>query len=249
MPPLIQVCQPGFDVRSCPDWAYLFNSNWPSLAIAWEKTIPNPGSPITLTHNLGFPPLAMVWNYVTGTGSYGRQAAGFSVDAHTVTITPVNSATTLTVRLYNVDVSKEQLYPLPQGASAKLPYNDQFGIKQAKDGRLIYSKNLNDFIIHSRAQSPAILAVATEKGKFLTSTNPGSAYPGPYLVFPLKTTYIPWAYCATSTDGKTYVFNTVNALQVLNNQLVFGFGGTVTVGSLIVLRDPLFYPNTVSVVY
>lgn len=245
----IRVCQPGFDVRNCPDWAYLFNSGWPSLAIAFERTIDNPsGGPVTINHNLGFPPLAMVWTYINGIGSYGRQAAGFSVSSSQVTINSVNSSTKLTVRCFNVDISKEQLYPLPQGANAKLPYNDQFGIKQIKQGRNIQSHDLNDFIIHSKAQSPAVLAVATEKGKYFTNTNPGSAYAGPYIVFPLKTSYVPWAYCAVSNGGGIYSFQTINGLQLLNSQLVYALTGS-TIGSIIVLRDPLFYPNVVSVIY
>lgn len=248
--PAIRVCQPGWDVRNCPDWAYLFNSDWPSLAIAFETTIPNPGAGTTINHNLGYPPLVMVWNNVSGTLSYGRQAAGFTVTPTTVVVSGVSQATTLTVVCFNVDISKEQLYPLPQSAQQKLPYNQQFGMKVVKPNgnRLIYSNNLNDFVIHTRAQSPAVLAVATQRGQFFTNSNPGSTLTGPWLVFPLKTSYIPWAYTATSSGSNTYTFTTVNSLQVINNQLVYSMNGS-TIGSLIVLRDPLFYPNTVKVTF
>ena len=245
----IQVCQPGFDIRDCPDWAYLFNSNWPSLAIAYEKTIPNPvGGPVTLTHNLGYPPLTIVYNNVGGTKTYGRTAAGLGVTSTTVVVGAVNGGTSLTVRCFNVDISKEQSYPLPQSAQAKLPYNNQFGIKQAKSGRLITSSNLNDFIIHSRAQSPAVLQVATTNGKYYTTTNPGSQYGGNWIAVPLQTSYIPWVYIATSGDNIHWGFETINGLEFANNKLILALIGNAY-GSITVLRDPLFYPNTVSVVY
>lgn len=244
----IFVAQPGFDVRTCPDWAFLFNSDWPSLAIAYETTINNPAVSAAISHNLGYPPLAMVYGAYSGLLSYGRQAQSFSVTKTGLTIFDVTTAATLTIRLYNIDISAEQSYPLPQSAQAKMAYNSQFGIKQAKDGRPITSNDLNDFIIHSRSQSPAVLAVATEKGKYFTASNPGSAYSGPYIVFPLQTSYVPWVYAASSSDGVTYAFQTLNAVQLINNQLVYALEGG-SFGSLIVLRDPLFYPNAVSVVY
>lgn len=242
----VQICQPGFDVRNCPDWAYLFNGAWPSLAIAWEDTIPNPGVLTTINHNLGFPPLTMVW---PSWGGYtlGRLSSGISVTNSQVKITPTTNATSLIIRCFNIDISKDVNYPNPQSAQAKLPYNNQFGFKQVKKDRLITSNDLNDFIIHTRAQSPAVLTVATQKGRYFTNTNPGSAYSGPWIVYPIPTGYIPWAYSATENSG-TYAFQTVNGLQFINNQIVFPLIGN-SGGSLIVLRDPLFYPNKVSVVF
>jgi hypothetical protein len=246
--PVVQMAQPGYDVRNCPDWAYLFNSSWPSLAIAFEVTLPTP-LPTKIAHNLGFPPLVIGWAKY-GTQSYGRvPSLYFKVDA-TYIYFPPYAGDSITVRAFNIDISKEQSYPLPHSANAKLPYNDQFGIKVAKSGdnRLIYSNNLNDFVIHSRAQSPAVLQVATEKGQYFTNVNPGSQYSGPFLVYPLKTNYIPWAIGVAKIFDGTYQFYSINGLQVINNQLVFPLNGN-TAGSLIVLRDPLFYPNVVRVVY
>lgn len=249
-PASIMVAQPGFNVYNCPDWAYLFNSNWPSLAVAWEETIANPGSSTTLKHNLGFPPLTMIWpSWGSGSSAYtlGRISTGFSVTDNKITITPTTNANNLTIRCFNIDLSKDATYPIPQAAQAKLPYNDQFGIKQAKKNRNIQSNNLNDFVIHSRAQSPAVLTVATQKSQYFTNTNPGSQYAGPWIVYPIKTSYIPWCYCATASGG-TYSFVTVNGLQFINNQIVFPLVGA-SGGTLIILRDPLFYPNTVQVTF
>lgn len=246
--PAIQVARPGWDVRNCPDWAYLFNSDWPSLAIAFETTVPTP-APTQVAHNLGYPPLVMAWAKY-GTKSYGRiSSALFKVDSQYIYFLS-STGDSMTVRCFNVDISKEQGYRLPTSAQARLPYNDQFGIKSLKkgDNRLIYSKNLNDFVIHSRAQSPAVLAVATEKGQYFTNTNPGSQGSGPFIVYPLKTSYVPWVFGAVQVAAGMYQYYSVNGLQLINNQLVFPFNG-FNGGSLIVLRDPLFYPNTLRIVY
>lgn len=244
--PSLQVCQPGFDVRNCPDWAYLLNSDWPSLAIAWEDTIPNPVSSVTLDHNLGFPPLTMMWPS-WGTYGYGRVSTGMTVNKSQLIISPSTNATNLTIRAFNIDISTEAEYRLPTSAQAKLPYNNQFGAKQAKNNRLITSNNLNDFIFHSRSQAPAVLTVATQKGQYFTNTNPGSQYAGPWIVYPIKTSYVPWVYCATENAG-SYSFETVNGLEFIGGNIVMPLIGNAG-GSLIILRDPLFYPNTVRVVY
>lgn len=254
----IQICQPGFDVRNCPDWAYLFNSDWPSLAIAYETTVkPNTGGTTTVTHNLGYVPFVSMW-LEDGGKSYGRTNYQGSITTTDFTFS-ATYASSATIRFYNIDITKEASYPLPLGANAKLPYNDNFGMKIAKNSRAITSTNLNDFVLHTRAQSPAVLQVATQAGQYYTSTapsgtkwGPGGPTGGPYIVYPYKTTYLPWVFGfkQTSTSPVTYqILNTVE-LTVVNNQIVFSLqSSTGNTGSLVVLRDPLFYPNTVSVVY
>jgi hypothetical protein len=257
--PALQVCQQGFDVRKCPDWAYLYNSDWPSLAIAFEKTITvesgNTGQPVD--HNLGFWPLTV--GYISKDGiSYSRlppSAIKVTKTKAIVTFNPVYTnvaSVTVVVRCYNVDISKEAGYPLPQSAQAKLPYNDQFGIKFAKKDRAITSKNLNDFIIHSRAQSPAVLVVGTENGQYFKSAfdDPGTGTNASCIVYPLKTSYIPWIFGAIKTDADTYEYWSLNNISYVaaSNTMILNIGLTGA-GSLIVLRDPLFYPETVRVVY
>lgn len=251
--PTIQIAQPGFDVRKCPDWAYLFNGNWPNLAIVYEKTVTVSGN-MTLTHNLGYPPLVMAWRTANGV-SYGRQP---SVEVDPTHIFLNSMTGTFTLRGYNIDISKEASYPLPQSANAKLPYNDQFGAKIPKANRLITSKNLNDFILHTRAQSPAVLEVATENGPYFKISSNRNYWPygnippgGWYLiVYPLKTDYIPW-YAGGLNQGSK-MFTLAYGQQIYydstDNCLVLNITSTGS-GSLIVLRDPLFYPNVVQVTY
>lgn len=254
----LEICQPGFDVRNCPDWAYLFNSGWPSLAIAFEITLDATGMfGTTIPHNLGFSPLAMAWLTDSSGNSYGR-LPGAQVEVNTEDIF-IFTQGLVTIRVYNIDISKETTYPLPQSAQARLPYNDQFGAKIVKSGRQITSNNLNDFILHTRGQSPAVLDVATEKGKyFLQSTARhfwpyGAIPPAPgwdLIVYPLRTNYLPWYTGAinlgfgffSQASGTSVYFDTTSNSLVLN---ISAEGA----GSLIILRDPLFYPNVVQAVY
>lgn len=254
MPPPIQVCQPGFDVRKCPDWAYLFNGNWPNLAIAFEKTVnATSGSGTVLTHNLGFMPLVMAW-YTAGGVTYGR-VPGLQLQSDKNVII-INTTGQITVRAYNIDISKEASYPLPQSANAKLPYNSNFGMKVAKDGRFITSNNLNDFILHTRAQSPAVLNVATEQGKYYLRSNARHYWPygavrtWDLIVYPLQTSYVPWATGVYDTGSGLPTFGSGQDVYYdsTSNSLVLNISAYGT-GSLIVLRDPLFYPNVLQVIY
>lgn len=252
----IQVCQPGYDVRNCPDFAYLFNGAWPNLAIVFEETLTISGS-TTIPHNLNFPPLAMGWLTDGSGASYGRLPGDVvEVDKENIYIFQDGQ---ITVRLYNVDISQEATYPLPQSAQAKLPYNDQFGMKIAKDNRPITSNDLNDFILHTRAQSPAILDVATETGKYFMQSNqrhywPYGNIPGgagwDLIVYPLRTHYLPWYTGGITFGGDQYLLASGQAVYFdeTTSSLVLNITASGA-GSLVILRDPLFYPNVVQVIY
>jgi hypothetical protein len=252
----IQICQPGYDVRNCPDYAYLFNGAWPNLAIVKEMTVALTGSAQTIPHNLGFPPLAMGW-YTQGGKSWGRMAGSdLEVDDTNLYIFSEVSTGNVTLRWYNIDVSKEASYPLPQSSQAKLPYNNQFGAKLVKTGRAITSTNLNDFILHTRAQSPALLEVATEGGKYHIQSNARHYWPygnietWDLLVYPLQTPFIPWYVGAFGDGGDAYSLAGGSDIYFdsTTNSLVMNITATVQ-GSLIILRDPLFYPNVVQAIY
>ena len=253
MTPTVKVARPGYNANTCPDWALVFNSLWPSLPIAFETTVTSTlGSASELVfHNLGFPPLTMVWISYNGI-SYSRLAPqNIEATSTFILINPeylASYAFTLVIRCYNIDISQEAKYPLPQSSSIKLVPDLTTGIKIVKGQRNIQSKNLNDFILNSQAQSPAVLAICTEKGQYF-NTSSGQQY----ITYPLGTSYIPWALGMTNegtTSQPAYTFYSTQDLiyTASNNSLsinITEFGA----GTLILLRDPLFYPNNVSVVY
>lgn len=241
----IKVARPGYDARTCPDWALLFNSSWPSLAVAFEVTIdiptPDDDPIVTVAHNLGFPPLTIGWLMAEGV-SYGR------IDGSTITVTDTDIiffgnpaflalpdiAGKVLIRCFNINCVQEQEYPLPISSSVKLPYDPSFGIKVAKSGKFITSNDLRDFVLHSRAQSPAILTIVQ-----------GNNSDPRLSTYELKTSYIPWVF-ALSEFGSFYPTASIWYNPATN---------TITAASdniaptLIVLRDPLFPSATVEVTY
>jgi hypothetical protein len=234
----LKVAAPGWNSVTAPDWALVFNSEWPSLQIAFETTVTISGSLTSVTHNLGYVPLTMAWLTYNNT-SYGRMQVDLDVTTTQVTNLPgAPSGGLLRIVCFNIDISQEAHYPLPTGAAAKFPPDLRTGIKIVKTGRGINSPKLNDFILNSQAQSPAVLDICTEKGSY---------YKGGNIVYPLKTPYIPWFLGATASNG-TYLYanESLFSYQASANTLTFDVG---TAGSLMVMRDPLFYPNTVRVVY
>jgi hypothetical protein len=239
----IRVARPGWNATTAPDWALVYSSQWPSLTIAFETTVTISSSLTYVKHNLGFKPLLMAWLTYNGTG-YGRAQTDLEVTDTEVTNLPgAPVGGLLRIVCFNIDISKDANYPLLQSASAKFPADLTTGIKFVKGSRSINSPNLNDFILNSQAQSPAVLDVCTEKGQYFNNGK---------IIYPLQTSYIPWFLGATTLSGGYYLYanESLFSYDTATHSLVFDLGGVFgSAGTLIVLRDPLFYPNTVRVVY
>jgi hypothetical protein len=256
MNPSVKVAQPGWSAPTAPDWALVFSSDWPSLTIAFEVTLTPTqiaaltGLP-TVKHGLGFVPLVMAW-VTYNNQSYGRlSGTQFEFDNTNIYLLLDNLDVTLTIRCYNVNITQEASYPLPTSAGAKQAPDRTTFIKVAKTNRAITSPNLNDFVLNSLAQSPAILNVATQSGQYYRAVGAEGA---PFsIVYPLQTAYIPWVAAAIGIDGdnQTYSYYDPTAINYneASNSLSLYYGNQGTLASLIVMRDPLFYPNTVRVVY
>jgi len=251
MDPSVKVAQPGWNASTAPDWALVFSSDWPSLQIAFEQTFTftaGETASFTVAHGLGYVPLAMAWITVNGL-NYGRVSALEMNDSDVFFFGPtVNEPVTIVLRCFAIDISSEAAYPLPTSAAGKQATDNKTGIKIVKPNRSINSSNLNDFILDSVAQSPAILNVATQDGPyFVNGDTYGSA--SYTIVYPLQTSYIPWVLGAFADDAGDYSYYTPDALLYENNNIIFQYGAIGSDASLIVMRDPLFYPNVVRVVY
>lgn len=259
MNPSVKVAQPGWNVNIAPDWALVFSSAWPSLQIAFEQTITiTPADDVIfVTHNLNYIPLTFAWITVNGI-NYGRGGDSVGMSSTQAFLTPQYGFTqdvTVSFRCYNLDITQEAEYPLPVSAAAKAAPDLTTGIKIVKQNppRNINSPNMNDFILNSRCQSPAVLTVATQTGQYFNTngSNPG----GMQIEYPLQTSYIPWVLGAVSNgdagEGSTYSIYPPTDLNYnqSSNSLLLEFGDGNAGASLIILRDPLFYPNTVRVVY
>jgi len=237
-----KISKPGYDATRTAGSNLVFSSSWPSLPIAFETTITSPGS-ATVAHNLKFPPLTFIWAYgndPSGIGTISRRSIG-TVDSTNVYNVPTG-VTKVNIKCFQLDISTDIDYILAPGDTFKSPYDANFGIKVVKAGLDINSRDLRNFTLHSRAQSPLILAVKTEKtipsanlstgiGNVIQYQNP---FKTPVWVYGFvkssasKYTYTPYysqAYPRTFTDGLlSYI----------------GYTGTDIGASLVILRDPMF---------
>lgn len=268
----IVVTQPGTSAPYAADYQMVYNSNWPSLAIAFEATgtLAN-GASATIPHKLGFYPLTLVWLVDPSTGTnLGRvsDVAGsfygpltvllYQFDNQNIYIQNNGGYNTNTynysVKCYNVDISKAADYTLPQPPILKTAYDPNFGIKVSKYGKSVGSNDLRDFILHSRAQSPAVLSIVTKA----TTPDPNAPYQGTSLNYVNPANYTPWvlAFIKGPNDtSKKYELlapgsqqaGYLHRLQGKYSQIANSAG--TPYGSLVVLRDPLVVTNTKRIVY
>jgi hypothetical protein len=251
-----KISKPGYNALTTSGSNMVFDSSWPSLPIAYETTLTN-AFPSTVTHNLKFPPFAAVWAYGTdASGKTGANRFFFPVDTTTLYLDTSalsipqlafwNAATKIKVRCFQLDLSTDIDYTLAPGDTYNQPYDPNFGVKVVKAGKNINSTDLRDYALHSRAQSPLILAVKTKA----TSTNGSNkviqytsklSYPcwvygyvkqasGKYQPAP----YYAQAYPITKTDG------TLSYIQ---------YSGTDTDATIVILRDPMFAATATTIQY
>jgi hypothetical protein len=266
-----KISKPGYSALTAAGQNLLFSSGWPSLPIAYEITIPNPitsgSSFAAIPHNLNFPPFTMGWYYYTDPSGIIGASNRFQVMADKTNFymhgnqsghAPY-SATKLKLRAFQIDLSKDINYQLAPGDTFKSPYDPDYGIKVVKAGKSIDSKDLRDFAIHSRAQSPLILAVKTEQ-----TSNPSNA---DVVQYTTKLAYPAWVYgfikLGTSLAGSFGVpVNTYLPAQYYSQSyprtftdgftsyVQFNTGVSADNGAtLVILRDPMFAPTPVTVQY
>lgn len=256
----IIITQPGVDVSTAADYQMLFNSNWPSLQIAFEKVITVTAGNVSppIPHGLTFTPLTMTWFLVNGI-SVGRFYGVTTFDSTNVYIdNSLNTSDVVaSIKCYNLDITVNADYTNPLPPTFKLPYDPDYGIKIAKNGKNITSTDLRDFILHSRAQSPAVLHVGTVNQVYATDPN----FTGTNIQYTNPAGYVPWVLGFASLTSNTSIYQ---AYPPGNNQSFPAFvqigatsyilpsslgSGTFTNGSLVVLRDPLLIPNTLRIQY
>lgn len=248
-----KISKPGYNAVTTSGQNLIFNSSWPSLPIAFQTTIPNPGGgAFTVAHNLGFAPLIFIW-------AYGPDASGVGNTAYRVqafqTIDTINvyldsssfpGATYINIKCFQLDLSRDIDYILGLGDTFNFGYDPNFGIKLVKPNKSINSKDMRDFALHSRCQSPLIFAVKTQDtmSPFNTKT----------IQYTTKVKYPVWVYgYIRKSDGsyKYSPFTGVSPENTTTNGVVthITWSGTDTGATVVILRDPLFAPTSTTVQY
>ncbi len=258
--PGIIITQPGVSVQFAADYQMVFNSNWPSLQVAFDYTTTiSPNQTITVKHGLKFPPFHITTvcdlsgNFVTtDVASNYLQVRVTTTDLVLVPDFFLSTSQIVNVKLFNIDLTKQVDYTLPQPAILKTKYDPTYGIKVVKYGKSIGSTDLRDFILHSRAQSPATLSVITEKSAIVSPLGGGVKA----LQYNNPASYTPWVFAFTGTTNVNtgivsysragFETQAVGGIRITGSLLNFNFFDK---GTLVVLRDPLFLPQDVQVTY
>jgi hypothetical protein len=257
-----KISKPGYDATRTAGQNYVFNSSWPSLPIAFELDVTGTGSLITIAHNLQFAPFAMVWSYAadpSGIGSVGMRSVPMTdmINAYFTSTAGVHYK----LRCFQLDLAKDTDYILAPGDTFNLPYDPNFGVKVAKRNKDVNSKDMRDFALHSRCQSPLILAVKTEFT--IPSANLGTGI-GNVIQYTSKLSYPVWVYgfikAGSSFAGAKGVTTGTYIPAALYNQAYprtftdglkayLGYNTADLGATLVILRDPMFSSTPLTVQY
>ncbi len=232
----IKISKPRFNANTAGDADLLFSSSWPSLPIANEETFTNQSSSFTFAHGLGFPCFSLIWEVTNGV-SRQRPLTPPRIDSTSVYINSPSVASSYHVKCYNIDLSTDIEYPILKSSDVETTYDPDYGIKITKEGEDINSDDLRDYILHSRCQSPLVLAVKTVSG---ASTENSYTDPqgyaswvfgyvrnssGVYIQAPYYSQSYPQLFI-TTTGGVIQYSITTNAFDAAS--------------SILILRDPMF---------
>ena len=255
----IKISQPFYDIKTAGDSQLIFNSSWPTIAVAFEKTLyasqvdfDNPDYPIA--HNLGFSPFTVAWATKASDGSVNR-FIGAQMDNSNIYPQWSASLTAFHIKCYNIDLGTTKTYPFISSPTTAGAYNQDFGIKLAKQDKLLSSTDLRDFILHSRAQSPLVAYV----GSGDVSVDLGASLRE--ISFTPTTTTALWAFgYQQSTINNRWIYAPYNSQSPPRTFITQNSNGTYTYkvqyfstsgqkGCLIVLKDPMFAATDVRATY
>lgn len=263
----IKIAKPFYDVNNAGDTDVIFNSSWPTLQIISEKTveITNNGTNFSARaeHNLGFPPFVCMWG-IYADGSIMRlvdiEKIGGALSTTTITntiatVSGLSSATGFNMthvhfKFYNIDLSKDVEYPFIQQPTQQILTDRDFGIKLAKEGKDINSEDVRDYILHSRCQSPLVLAVKTQESGTASTTGGSIEYKSPYK-FPSWV----FGYVRSGNTYKTapYFSQGYPSITIYPNEYRYMIEWENSAGddgaTILVLRDPFFAGTGVEVTY
>lgn len=265
-----KIAKPFFDVNTAGDTDLILNSSWPTLQIAYEATTPLLERSLGLgvyeytasvSHNLKFPPFTSIWlihdgksERVVDTVSVVESSSTTSINSTSSSLSFISlnsvrvaAGTMVHFKCYNVDLSKDIEYPFISPPQSQTSTNRDFGIKMVAEGKSLDSTDMRDYIIHSRCQSPLVLAVKTGKAA-ATSAGGTISYTSPYL-FPS------WVFgyvkAGDTYRSAPYFSQAYPITQIVNNiyRVSWLKGAGDDGGALLVLRDPFFSGVDVDISY
>lgn len=260
----LKLSQVGIDVTAAADAQLLLSSGWFNLKI--EKTgtgtVNRFGATnqLVYTHNLGYPCLFLIYRDVTAgdylgypvpNGTYMSSDPFFYVNSTDLRYKGLNFGGTnnFSFRYYIIRLNLKQSFVAANYLTTNTQEKEKdkdYGIKVAKPGKKITSKDLRDYTIHSGTRSPMVHAV-----QYQQLTGSGSSYG---MTWTNNLPYVPTHFSFTSSDNNN--FSPLIGLEQAPPALGIGPTGNISIsntsatyGSIVVLKDPfeVVTPTTVSV--
>lgn len=265
---VIKLAQPGYDVKTAGDENLIYSSQWPLLKIYRQDsfTIPNIRTTITVAaHDLAYPPVywffantnIVSWDNLTISQDNRSEFFGPIGDG-TLSISSTNLIYTannfpsaagsakLYYYIFALDLTKQYNAPIIRIGDVRAGGRTSHVFKVAKAGKSVDSKNLDDYIIHSRARSPLIHSV-----------NPGVVSEdvgGNSKAFTVyhNLGYVPMFFAYTkNTDGSYTLLPTGSGGSTIlkSDEFIVRFQEAVSGRNLtiVVLKDPFVTDYTVQV--
>ena len=178
-PHVVKLAQPGFDVKTAGDENLIYSSLWSLLKIYKQGTVtvPNTSQMTLATHDLGYPP--MYWFFTNNNINAYEGSIAFSTQRRSEFFGPGGDgikiydnrlvfaqgagndtgALKLYYYIFAIDLTKQYNAPITNVGDVHGDIDQQHVFKVAKPGKSVHSKNLDDFVIHSRARSPLLHSV------------------------------------------------------------------------------------------
>jgi hypothetical protein len=187
---------PDYDLSFSSNWPMLqVVKTFPYTITSADVNTPDPAfgtvsevGAVTLYHNLGYYAFADVWQYSPDSRFtnvvaerlnsrvgyqmyFGKNSIKIPVSTisgfGTNVILPVG--TVLSVKVYTFDFTQAFSYAAVLPPVSPSTYDPHVGIKIVRTGRNIASRDLRDFIFHSKGSAPQILTVQTPKNATFVS--------------------------------------------------------------------------------
>lgn len=270
----IRISKPLYDVRTAGDSDLIFNSAWPSISQVFPSFTTSAfqgtsGGSFTID-GIAEPLFALGWD--TGDGLTASMVFPDIASIDDVGIFTFTGAGTnpqiydlINLKVYNINLSVDVEYPFIQPSStAATTYADpNFGFKVPRSDTTIdapdahratkdiNSTDMRDFVIHSRCQSPLVMAVKTEASAITDTSGTYTKiirYTTPTGVASWVFGYIKRAdgsYLYAPYFGQAYPRTNIETATTYS----IGWSGTDIGATLLVLRDPMFSSNDIQAVY
>lgn len=150
---------PGFDIDIVVDYLQYFNSSWPHLKIevSGSATITLNATPQTIyTHNLGYPPAYFL--IINGKFSaFSGEIYAIGVDEQVLAYdgsSGIGGSYTLYYFICRLPLDKNFTAPTISGSTIpSTTSGNDYGIKVAKPGKNITSKDIRDYSVYSSSRS------------------------------------------------------------------------------------------------